>query len=216
MTDRIRELLGQINSLQNELKKALHEQDHRIFFEWKGKRVVFEQGVRETHRRLRTGFFRWASRSRPQSWLSAPFIYGMALPLVLFDLCISLYQWICFPLYGIPRVRRGDYFAFDRGHLAYLNLVEKLNCTYCSYGNGLLAYAGEITARTEQYWCPIKHARKLAATHHRYEQFAAYGDGEHYADQLQVLRQSLAEEESPPLEGERRAHERRSQDDRPE
>jgi hypothetical protein len=41
---------------------------------------------------------------------------------------------------------------FDRTHLAYLNLVEKINCAYCSYGNGLAAYLREIAARTEQYW----------------------------------------------------------------
>jgi len=215
MTDRIRDLLGQINSLQNELKKALHEQEHRVFFELQGKRVVFEQSVREAHKQLRTGLFRWLSQSRPQSLLSAPIIYGMALPLVLFDLCMSLYQWTCFPLYGIARVRRSDYFVFDRAHLAYLNVIEKINCAYCSYGNGLLAYASEITARTEQYWCPIKHARKVANAHHRYEQFANYGDGEHYAQQLHVLRQSLAEEENRRTEDgtERRTHERRTEDD---
>ena len=155
VTDRIRDLLNQINGLQNELKKALHEQEHRVFFELQGKRVIFEKSVREAHRRVRTGLFRWLVHSRPQNLLSAPIIYGMILPLVLFDLCMSFYQWTCFPLYGIPRVKRGDYFVFDRAHLAYLNLIEKINCAYCSYGNGLLAYAGEISARTEQYWCPI-------------------------------------------------------------
>jgi hypothetical protein len=194
VTDRIRDLLNQINGLQNELKKALHEQEHRVFFELQGKRVIFEKSVREAHRRVRTGLFRWLVHSRPQSLLSAPIIYGMVVPLVLFDLCMSFYQWTCFPLYGIPRVKRGDYFVFDRAHLAYLNLIEKINCAYCSYGNGLLAYASEISARTEQYWCPIKHARKAANVHHRYEQFASYGDGEHYAEQLSVLREALADE----------------------
>lgn len=194
MTDRIRDLLDQISNLQNELKRALHEQEHRMFFELQGKRIVFEQSVRDSHRQLRTGLFRWLIQSRPQSILSAPIIYGMVIALALFDLCMTFYQWTCFPLYGIPRVRRGDYFVFDRAHLAYLNLVEKINCVYCSYGNGLLAYATEITARTEQYWCPIKHARKVANGHHRHAQFASYGDGEHYAEQLQVLRRSLADE----------------------
>ena len=194
MSDRVRDLLNQIGGLQNELKKVLHEQEHRVFFEWQGKRVVFEQNVRDAHKRLRTGLLRWLVHSRPQSLLSAPIIYGMILPLVLFDLAMTCYQWICFPLYGIPRVKRGDYFVFDRAHLAYLNLVEKINCAYCSYGNGLLAYAQEITARTEQYWCPIKHARKVLGNHPRYEQFASYGDGEHYAEQLRILRQSLADE----------------------
>lgn len=28
---------------------------------------------------------------------------------------------------------------FDRGHLAYLKAIEKLNCMYCSYANGVIA-----------------------------------------------------------------------------
>lgn len=194
MTDKIRDLLGQISALQTELQQALHEREHRIFFELRGRKVYFEKSVRAAHRRLRTGLLRWLLHSRPQSILSIPFIYGMALPMVLLDATVSLYQWVCFPLYGIARVKRSDYFVFDRVHLSYLNLVEKLNCVYCSYGNALFAYASEIAARTEQYWCPIKHARKVAATHWRYEQFAEYGDGENYAKQLRALRAELTEE----------------------
>lgn len=29
------------------------------------------------------------------------------------------------------------YVVFDRRHLAYLNAIEKLNCAYCEYGNGV-------------------------------------------------------------------------------
>ena len=60
----------------------------------------------------------------------------------------------------------------------YLNILEAINCAYCSYGNGLMAYAGEITARTERYWCPIKHARKAISSHQHYIGFADFGDGE--------------------------------------
>lgn len=191
MTDRIRELLQQISALESELKDALHEREHHVLFQIRGKRIQFERGVREAHRRLKTGLLRWLLDSRPQSLLSAPFIYGMALPLVLFDLSISLYQAVCFPLYGIPRVRRGGYFVFDRAQLGYLNLIEKVNCAYCSYGNGLLAYATEITARTEQYWCPIKHARKVLGSHARYARFSAYGEAEGYHDKLREFRAAL-------------------------
>ena len=47
--------------------------------------------------------------------LTAPVIYSLFLPFVLLDLWVSVYQWICFPIYGIPRVRRGDYIAIDTG-----------------------------------------------------------------------------------------------------
>jgi len=50
----------------------------------------------------------------------------------------------------------------DRSKLHYLNALESLNCV-CCYANGLTAFVAEIAGRTEQHWCPIKHARVLAA-----------------------------------------------------
>ena len=47
---------------------------------------------------------------------------------------------MCFPIYGIPRMRRSDDLVFDREDLHYLNAIEKFNCFYCSYGNGGAAY----------------------------------------------------------------------------
>jgi hypothetical protein len=73
------------------------------------------------------------------SLVTAPAIYSLLLPLLLLDLWVWTYQWICFPIYGIARVPRGAYFVIDRRRLAYLNGIEKVNCTVCSYANGLLA-----------------------------------------------------------------------------
>lgn len=103
----------------------------------------------------------------------------------MLDLFVSTYQFICFPVYGIPKVRRSNYMVFDRYHLAYLNMLEKLNCSYCSYGNGVIAYAREIASRTEQYWCPIKHARRLIGAHPRYALFADYGSAEGFRNATQ-------------------------------
>jgi hypothetical protein len=100
---------------------------------------------------------------------------------------------VCFPLYRIPKVKRSDYFVFDRTHLAYLNLLEKVNCAYCSYGNGLIAYCREIFGRTEQYWCPIKHARGVLHAHPHYHGFVDYGDAQNYAAELERLRAELTQ-----------------------
>ena len=116
---------------------------------------------------------------------------------MLLDVWFTVYQLICFPIYGIPRVPRARYFVIDRHHLAYLNGIEKLNCVYCGYANGLLAYAREIAGRTEQYWCPIKHAARLRAAHSRYHLFVDYGDAEGYHDQLPRLRSAYDDVERP-------------------
>ena len=104
------------------------------------------------------------------------------------------YQATCFPIYGIPRVRRSNYIVIDHQHLAYLNIFEKFHCIYCSYANGLLSYAREITARTEQFFCPIKHARKVLDSHSRYANFLDYGEAADFHAKLEELRTALAEE----------------------
>lgn len=111
--------------------------------------------------------------------------------MLMLDLSITFYQWVCFPIYEIAIVPRRHYLVVDRHKLAYLNGIEKVHCTYCSYATGLFAYAREITARTEQYWCPIKHAGTVPAPHERYHSFVGYGDAEGYRESLPELRRSL-------------------------
>lgn len=145
---------------------------------------------------MKTGLFTWLRNSRPQSFLSAPFVYGMILPIGLLDVSLTVYQAICFRLYGIPRVKRSDYIVIDRHHLAYLNIIEKLNCVYCGYGTAVINYAREIISRTEQYWCPIKHARKVIDAHSRYKTFLDYGDATAYPIKLIDFRESLKGDKS--------------------
>ena len=126
-------------------------------------------------------------------YVTAPLLYLCLFPMILLDLVISIYHAICFPLYGIPYVRRGDHFQFDRAYLPYLNLRDKLNCAYCSYANGLAAWFREVAARTEQYWCPIKHARRIRDAHSRYPRFFEYGDAESYRKGLERLQKEYEE-----------------------
>lgn len=193
MNERIRDLLGQISALEGDLRTALHEQEQRVTFTIRGKRVEFEQSVKQAHRQLKTGFFRWLVLFRPQNLITGPVIYSMIVPLFMLDLCVSFYQATCFPIYRVAKVRRTDYIVFDRQHLGYLNFIEKFHCTYCAYATGLLAYIAEIVSRTEQYFCPIKHARKMLGTHERYARFLAYGDAADYAERLEAYRCALEE-----------------------
>jgi hypothetical protein len=191
MNDRIAQILAQMAALEDDLRTAVHEQESRMFFQIKGRRVEFERSVREAHRKLKKNVFRWLVTNRPQNLITGPIIYGMVLPLMMLDLFVSVYQWTCFPIYGITKVRRADYIVFDRHHLGFLNFIEKFHCTYCEYGNGLMGYMGEILARTEEYFCPIKHAHKILGTHARYNRFLAYGDAENYEAKLEEYRVAL-------------------------
>ena len=111
---------------------------------------------------------------------------------MLLDLCVTIYQRLCFPAYGIPRVRRRDYLQIDRYQLQYLSGLQKVNCVYCGYVNGLIAYVAEIAGRTEAYWCPIKHAARVAATHRYYDDFIEFGDGASYDEKLDIARKQIA------------------------
>jgi hypothetical protein len=191
MNERINHILQQMAVLEAQLSNAVHDQESRMFFQINGKRVEFERSVSEAHRQLQTSFFRWLVTNRPQNLITGPLIYGMVIPLLLLDACVSLYQWACFPIYGIAKVSRGDYLVFDRHHLGYLNFIEKLHCTYCEYGNGLMSYTAEILARTEEYFCPIKHAHKILGTHARYRRFLDYGEADAYEARLEEFRVAL-------------------------
>lgn len=145
-------------------------------------------GVRATHRRDRTGLWRYVFSGDLATLTTAPIVYSLIVPFMMLDLWVSLFQSICFRAWNVARVRRRDYFAIDRHKLAYLNAIEKINCLFCSYANGLIAYVREIAARTEAYWCPIRHARSVRGTHERYLAFAAYGNPRAYREQLAALR----------------------------
>lgn len=149
--------------------------------------VSFSLEELKEHRRLRTGLWRHIRSSRWPVILSVPLIYACAIPFALLDLSVTIYQCVCFPIYGIPNVRRRDYLIFDRGLLGYLNAIEKVGCVYCSYANGLIAYIAEIAARTEQHFCPIKHAHPLAQTHSRYGHFLPYGDAKGYRSRAEAV-----------------------------
>jgi hypothetical protein len=168
--------------------KQLEEEIKSEFYELRNGKVWFSEEIKREHRRLKTRLIPYLLHSRFLAVLTAPFIYALIIPFSLLDLFVSTYQAICFPVYGIPKVPRRDYIAIDRAKLRYLNALEALNCMYCSYANGLLAYVVEIAGRTEQHWCPIRHSRRVRHPHDRYSHFLPYGDASTYREQIEKVR----------------------------
>lgn len=195
MSDKINTLLEKIARLEGELLDELREQEENFQYKLEGSRAVFEQSMLDAHRKLKVAILPWLGSSTLRNVVSTPFIYAMIVPLAFLDLTITLYQHICFRLYNIRRVERSSYVVIDRHQLGYLNGIEKFNCIYCGYGNGVIAYAREVIARTEQYWCPIKHARKALGRHRRYHQFTNFGDAENYQSEVIRLRDELRPKE---------------------
>jgi hypothetical protein len=153
----------------------------------------FSQETLKEHRRYKTSILRHLRTTPFMVILSSPLIYGCVVPFLMLDLAVALYQSVCFPIYGIPKVQRKDYLIFDRGRLAYLNAIEKVACVYCSYANGLLAYITEMAARTEQHFCPIKHAGRSLQSHSRYAHMLPYGDARAYRAQAKTVAQDYSD-----------------------
>lgn len=191
MTPRIAEILAQITRLEAELEREVAAARVPRGFSIEGGRVRFTAQARRLHRGLRLGLVPFLRDMRPLNLITAPMIYSMILPIALCDLWTTVYQHICFRAYRIPRVRRSDYIVFDRHRLRYLNAIEIVNCLYCGYANGVIAYAREVAGRTEQYWCPIKHAARPRDPHAHYRHFAEYGDAAAYRARLEELRRQL-------------------------
>jgi hypothetical protein len=109
---------------------------------------------------------------------SMPFIYMMIVPSVIFDIFLEVYHNVCFRLYGIDIVPRENYIKIDRHNLNKLNPMQKINCAYCGYVNGLMAYGTKIAGETEKYWCGIKHDATegfVAPDHHKdFDEYEKY------------------------------------------
>ena len=176
MTDKINDLIARIRTLEDELEEEFERRRGAFKYRIEQSRVIFERDVQRQHAAFKQKIAPYIADARPLVVLTAPVIYSMIVPFVLLDVFVTIFQTICFPVYRIEKVRRADFITFDRKHLAYLNWLEKLNCMYCFYGNGLLAYAREIAGRTEKHWCPIKHAKRMEGLHVHYSEFVDYGD----------------------------------------
>ncbi len=191
MDDRIESLLEKIKDLDGQLAQEMQKKQDEFFYQIIRKKVRFEREVKKQHKLLVMKIRQYLRESDIATILTAPVIWSVLFPAVLLDLFISFYQWVCFPVYGIPKVRRSDYIVMDRHYLSYLNGIEKMNCAYCGYFGGLVGYVQEVAARTEQYWCPIKHARRVKVIHSRYRKFFNYGDGEGYRKKIEEVRRDF-------------------------
>lgn len=180
MNEHVATLMRAIRALESEIEVEVAKRRAELRFGLERGKIAFDEEVRRRHKELKIALTAYVLNARPLVALTAPLIYGLIVPLVLLDLSVMLYQSVCFRAYGIARARRRDYLVFDRHHLSYLNALEKVNCAYCSYANGAIAFAREVAARTEQHWCPIKHARRVVGAHEQYREFLDFGDAEAY------------------------------------
>lgn len=190
----ISDILEKIEQLNGDLRKEYDRLAKQYGFSFQKRKVIFLDEFRKRNKTFRFPTWRYVIPTNIRHLLSMPFIYAMIIPAIILDVFLTIYQWVAFSLYRIPKVERRDYIVYERRFLDYLNIIQKLNCLYCSYVNGLFAYAVEIAARTERYWCPIKAANKPRFSHGWYRDFADYGSPEEWKEK--TIQQSSHDPES--------------------
>ena len=182
MISKINEILKEIEHKKKDLIKEyeLLKETYSFYIEWR--KIVFSKKTKEYNKRFKKWVLKYIFGAKIRHLLSAPFIYGMIIPALILDVLLFIYQQVCFRLYWISFVKRKDYIIYDRRYLDYLNIIQKVNCIYCSRINGLFSYAVEIAGRTEKYWCPIKASKNMKWWHSRQRYFADYGDPEWFKE----------------------------------
>jgi len=191
MHKEIEAIYHKIQDLEDQLEDYLEDLREQFSYSLHNGKVSFDASVRGLHEARRISLASYIANAKIIHIVTAPVIYAMVLPLALLDITLNIYQQICFRAYSVPLVPRWKYLIIDRNQLGYLNALEKLNCVYCSYGNSVIAFGREVLARTEQYWCPIKHAHRLKDAHRLYQGFSEFGDAEGYREDLTDARENL-------------------------
>lgn len=184
MAETLDRLRRNIRELQEQLEEEYRKRRDAIDYYFRGRKVVFGAETLQLHRDRREALWRYLRHAKPLAVLTAPVIYSLIIPFALMHFWVWIYQMICFPVYGIAKVPMRDFIRVDRHMLSYLNVIEKFNCIYCGYCNGVVAWVREVAARTEAHWCPIKHASRVEGTHEHYAGFEDYGDADGYVERL--------------------------------
>ena len=186
--NKINEITKKIKILEDELTEEFKQKEQEFFYKIENEKVKFEDRVINEGKSKIISSIKYLSSFPVVVILTIPFIWMMIIPIFITDILVTIYQIICFPIYKIPKVRRKDYVIMDRHNLFYLDKIERINCWYCEYFNGVVAYVREIAGRTEQFWCPIKHSKPLKDKHTRYDNFFDYGDYKKYRELLEKRR----------------------------
>lgn len=188
MQAHIREMIEEIETMKRKLGEEIVKEEANIAYEIKNGSIHFEEEMLERQKQHMMHLWAWFREIPFIQLLSAPVVYMMILPALVLDVMLFLYTNVVSRVFNIRFSKRSEYIVFDRQYLGYLNVVEKFNCLYCAYFNGVMQYASSIAGRTELYFCPIKHAKKIAYKHEFYDRFFSYGESDDYQKNLKALR----------------------------
>src|SRR5688572_22939865 len=99
MSPYVARIVARVREAKDDLAREVEEQQQRWHYRVRCGRVWFDKEVQRAHRRLRQSIPAYIRQGSVLSLVTAPAIYSLLLPLLLLDLWVWTYQWICFPIY---------------------------------------------------------------------------------------------------------------------
>lgn len=182
INEKIKALQLQISKLEDQLVSNREQEQQAFDYRLRGRRAIFADPVKHVHKAKRTSVIDYMKKLSWKTYLTGSIVYFMIIPFAFLDLSVTVFQKVCFWAWEVPKVHRSTFVFIDRHHLEYLNGIEKLYCIFCGYANGVIGFTREVAARTEKFWCPIKHATKVIHAHEHYDEFINYGDVDGWLD----------------------------------
>lgn len=92
-------------------------------------------------------------------YLSIPFWVICHVTLATF-----CYQWIMRPILGIKRLRWADYVILDRHRIDGLVAIDKFNCLFCGYANGITTLINHELDQLNQLEKQTSMMKRIAGT----------------------------------------------------
>ena len=68
------------------MRAAVQDQESKLFFNIKGKRVEFERSVKDARLRLKKNLFQWLVTNRPQNLITGPIVYAMVISMMTMNM----------------------------------------------------------------------------------------------------------------------------------
>lgn len=106
---KLESLLDEIYKLEDRIEQEIKDRQKEFHFKIERGKVIFEKEILARHHKLKRKLLGYIVGAPVLIILSTPVIYSLIIPGLILDIFTTVYQMICFPIYGISKVRRREY-----------------------------------------------------------------------------------------------------------
>src|SRR5882724_13146294 len=103
MNPKLDTLLDQVRQLEREMVTEARAMEADVCTKFHEQKIHFTAEAKTRDRHFRLGIPSYLLHSRFLVLLTSPVIWMCVIPIALADLVGTIYQAICFPIYGIPK-----------------------------------------------------------------------------------------------------------------